>query len=271
MRSLEQRHGAALQAARDDHDAAMASLQRALQTELLALTEGLEPEVEAARQEHARRMAELRDGHRAELRELRVSHARARGEMREQLREDIAAAEFELTSEVERLRAQLGRSEEAQALQAAFLQSVQARSAAALELQREMETALARRVSVVQQLPQLYRGGVRCRDGNGRVDRSWQISLNFESVNPSGMDGRFRFDGSNVSASNGTANLIIRSDEFSLPLQARLSLAGASNASHLPNTIDLVISEAVVMRGTETTTWTIDNERIQVSCVFEFS
>ena len=272
MRSLEQQHRAALQAERGEHRAAMEALQRELQTELLALTEGLEPEVEAARQEHARTMAELSRSHEAEMEELRVTHARARGQMRERLREDIAAAEFELTSEVERLRGQLGRSEEAQALQAAFLQSVRVRSAAALELQRELETALARRVSVVQQLPLQYQGGVRCRDTDLRIDRSWQLALDFREVNPSGMRGNFLFDGrSGRSASRGTANLVLRGEPFSLPLQVRLSLAGASDAEHIPNTIDLVMSESVVMRGTETTTWTIDNERIQVSCVFEFS
>lgn len=271
MRNLEREQRAALESARAEHRAAMDALERELRTELLALTEGLEPDVEAARQEHARTLAELRRTQDAELEEVRVEHARARGQMRERLREEIAAAELELASEVDRLRGQLGRSEEAQALQAAFLESVRVRSAAAVELQRELETALARRVSVVQRLPQQYEGGVRCRDSQSRIDRSWQLSLGFNDINPSGMTGRFRFDGSGRSQSNGTANLVIRSDEFALPLQARLSLAGAGDAGHLPNTIDLVISENVVMRGTETTSWTIDNAQVQVSCVFEFS
>ncbi len=273
MRGIEQQHSTALQTARDEHRAAMEALQRELQTELLALTEGLEPEVEAARQEHARTFAELRRTQEAELEELRVTHARARGEMRERLREEIAAAELELAAEVDRLRGQLGRSEEAQALQAAFLESVRARSAAAVELERELETALARRVSVVQRLPQQYQGGVRCRDAQGRIDRSWQLSLQFADVSPSGMSGRFNFDGgpTNNARLNGTANLVLRGEEVSLPLEARLSLAGARDAEHLPNTIDLVIGENLVMRGTETTTWTIDNARVEVSCAFEFS
>ncbi len=275
MRNLEREQRAALESARAEHRAAMEALERELRTELLALTEGLEPDVEAARQEHARTLAELRRTQDAELEEVRVEHARARGQMRERLREEIAAAELELASEVDRLRGQLGRSEEAQALQAAFLESVRVRSAAAVELQRELETALARRVSVVQRLPQQYQGGVRCRDSQGRIDRSWQLALNFREVNPSGMRGFFGFEGGNLNSSgarnNGTANIVIRSEEFALPLQVRLSLSGASDANHLPNTIDLVISENVVMRGTETTSWTIDNAQVEVSCVFEFS
>lgn len=273
MRNLARDQRNELQSAVAEHQAAMQAQERELRTELLALTEGLEPDVEAARQEHARIFAEIERTQQAELEELRVNYARERGQLRERLREDFAAAELELSSEVDRLRGQLGRSEEAQSLQAAFLQSVQARNATALELQRELETALARRVSIIQQLPQEYRGGVRCRSNDGRVDRSWQLALQFREINPSGMSGRFNFDGGNTTSArvNGTANLVIRNDEFSLPLQARLSLAGASDANHLPNTIDLTINENVVMRGTETTSWNIDNASVEVSCVYEFS
>lgn len=271
MRALAQEHRTALQDARASHDAAMASLERELRTELLELTEGLEPQVQAARQQHASTMSELRLEHEAELEEMRVAHAQARGALREELNEEIAAAETELRAEIGRLELQLGRSEEAQALQAAFLASVQARSEAALELQRTVETAMARRVSVVQQLPQEYSGGIRCRDSEGRVDRSWQLTVRFDDVNPSGMRGFASVDRSRFQYIS--ANMLIRNDELSLPLEARVSFAGQGNnyPDHLPSTVDVVMSEAVVMTGEESVTWNIDNTVTEITCRFELS
>ena len=275
-----------LAAAAAEHETAMIALESTqrqetqrleseLRAELLQLTEGLEPQVQAARQEHARTISELRLAHEEELEEMRVAHAQMRGDLRERLSEEVAAAEAELNAEIQRLQSQLGRSEEAQALQAAFLASVKARSAAALDLQRELETAMARRVRVVQQLPQQYRGGVRCRSADGQIERSWQIALGFGEVNPSGMRGNFSVDRVSLTSSGnrfaGVANLVIRSPELVLPLQARLSLAGASDYTHIPFTIDVTISESTVMTGSETTTWTIDNAPVEITCTYEFA
>lgn len=274
MDELAQQHRNELRDARGAHETAMATLERELQAELLELTDGLEPRVEAARQRHARTMSELRREHEAELEEMRVAHAETRGALREELNEEIAAAETELEAEIARLEAQLGQSEEAQALQAAFLASVEARSEAARELQQAMETAMARRVSVVEQLPQEYRGGVRCRDSEGSVDRSWQLAVGFGEVNPSGMRGRAAVDSTSMRSSHSVpANLVIRSDELTLPLEARISFAQGSRnyPDHLPNTVDLVMSESVVMTGDETVTWNIDNTPTEITCRFELS
>lgn len=282
MRALAQEHRMALQDARASQDAAIVSLERDLQSELLELTEGLEPQVQAARQQHANTLSELRLEHEAELEEKRVAHAQARGALREELNEEIAAAEIKLQAEIGRLERQLGRSEEAQALQAAFLASVEARSEAARELQQEMERLMIRRENVVGQLPREWRGGVRCQDAEGRADRSWQLRFNFADVNPSGMLGGVGFEGTRPgtgdgsygntnSSSRGSANLVIRSPELSLPLEARLSLSGATDYQALPFTIDVSISESVVMSGVETTTWTIDNTPTEITCRYEFS
>lgn len=271
-RTAEAEHEAALRQLTRDHDAALDEMRAdhaetvaALEQEQQALEEELAPQ--AAREAHANTMSQLRLEHEAELEEIRVAHAEARGALREELNEEIAAAETELQAEVERLQAQLGRSEEAQELQEAFLASVQARSEAALELQQALETGMARRVSIVEQLPEEYAGGVRCQDNDGQVDQSWQLALQFDEVNPSGMRG-----GVSVNDSyNRPANIVIRSDELTLPLDARISFTGQYYPDHLPSTVDLVISESTFMTGQETVMWNIDNTQKEITCRFEFS
>lgn len=275
MQELRATQAAELAALESGHDEELARRQHELQQELTDLTEGLETRVEEARDVHDQTLAELERGQAAELENIRVEYARQRSALREELDAEIAALEVELAAEIERLERRLASSEEAQRLQAAYLESIEARNEAAGAVQTAMETAMARRVSLLQMLPTQYRGGVRCRDETGRFDQSWQLAFDVSDVNPSGMHGRF---GINETPDHplrwnsvGIANLVIRSEELALPLDARLSLADAEDAEHLPATVDVSISEALVISGAETDVWTIDGQSTSVTCVYELS
>jgi len=275
LAALTEAHEAAMRAARQSHAGELAALEREMQAERLELTETLKPELQEARQRHTQAIAALNIANEAELRDIRVSQARERGELRERLNAEVFAAQAEMEAEVERLQAQLGQSEDAQRLQAALLESERARSDAALEIRQALETAMARRTSIVEELPRHLRGGVTCRDAQGQMLRSFQLALQFNEANPSGLTGRVGWNRvDNLHAGGGTrgnANLVIRNPELMPPLEARLSLSGADDYSHLPSTIDLTISESFVYTGSETVTWTIDNAPTEVTCHFELA
>jgi len=280
-------------AAREDHDRALSALAEeqaeevatirddherrrdALTEELSAETSALEEDLARAREAHRQAVAELDEEHSAELENIRVEHARQRSALREELNAEIATLEVELEAQVERLETRLASSQRAQELEAAYLESVAARAAAATALRDTIQAALSQRVALLQTLPDQYRGGVRCRDADNRIDRSWQLALGFEEASPSGMRGFFGIDRTNRLSSSasatGTVNMVIRSDNLSLPLEARLSFAGSSNYEHLPATVDVTISENVVVSGTETAVWTIDGQSTPVTCVYELA
>lgn len=272
---LEATQDAEIETMRRDHAATMDRLERDLQQELTDLTAGLEPRIAQARAAHNEALAELAREQEEELESIRADYASQRSALREELNGEIATLEVELEAQIERLETRLESSQRAQELEAAYLESVEAHNEMAITLREAMETAIARRVSLLQALPARYDGGVRCRDADGRTDRSWQLAMEFEDPNPSGMRGRFGIDNSRVTRGNtksrGTANLLIRSDDLTLPIDARLSFAGARDASHLPPTVDVTISETVVISGNETTNWTIDGESTEVTCVYELS
>ena len=112
--------------------------------------------------------------------------------------------------------------------------------------------------------------GMSGQDSERRVDRSSQMHVRFDEVNPSGMRGRLALDGRGFTGAS-SANLVIRADELTLPLEARISFAGSSCPDHLPNTVDPVMSESVVMTGDQTVTWNIDNTPTEITCRLELS
>lgn len=234
-----------------------------------------ESEIAARRSAHSEALVELESELERELDDVRSQYARQRGALQEELNEEIAALEVELEAEIERLQSQLTASEQAQELEAAYLESVEARTAMADELRGAMETALAKRVALVESLPQEIYGGVRCRDEEGAVDESWQLAVRFDVVNPSGMSGLFGIDETNLrgtrGSSRGSSTLVIRGDDLSLPLDARLSFAEASAASHLPGSVDVTISDGGVFAGSEAATWDVDGSSADVTCDYELS
>lgn len=285
--------GPRIATAREEHDQALSMLaeeqaeelatiraeherrREALTEALAAETDALEEDLARTREAHGLAVSELAEEHSAELENIRVEHARQRSTLREELNAEIATLEVELEAQIERLQMRLASSQRAQELEAAYQESVEARAAAASDLRDAMQTALSQRVALVQTLPDQYRGGVRCRDADNRIDRSWQLALGFEEASPSGMRGFFGIDRTNrlsgSASATGTVNMVIRSDNLSLPLEARLSFAGSSNYEHLPATVDVTISESVVVSGTETAVWTIDGQSTPVTCVYELS
>ncbi|WP_162685532.1 hypothetical protein [Roseovarius amoyensis] len=264
LADTEAQYNARLETLRENYDPRIAAEEKKLKQELKKLRAG-----------HATSIASLRKEQTAELEDIQVEFARQRSAMRQELEAKVAALEVELAAEIERLETRLASSQEAQRLQSAYLESIEARSQTAAALRDAMETAMARRVSLLQMLPSKYRGGVRCRDADGRIDKSWQLAFDVIDTNPSGMHARFAIDSTRTDRLHydniGTANLLIRSEELALPLNARLSFAGAEDAEHLPATVDVTISESLVISGTETTVWNIESQSTPVSCVFELS
>lgn len=272
---LEAAQDAEIETMRRNHAETMARLERDLQQELTDLTEGLEPRIAQARAAHNEALTELAREQEEELESIRADYASQRSALREELNGEIATLEVELEAQIERLETRLESSQRAQELEASYLESVEARNEMAITLREAMETAIARRISLIETLPTRYDGGVRCRDADGRIDRSWQLAIEFGEANPSGMRGHFGIDRSSRLSSSGSrtgsANLVIRSDDLTLPLDARLSFAGSSSYQHLPAAVDVTVSETVVISGTESTSWNIDGDSTEVSCVYELS